>query len=320
MQLQLIAAGIGGYGFVVRSDCRFVNRLVQIIARPAGDLLEAVGAIRQVLGGALAVFADGNHVALRILGLIVAASGFQPYAENGSVLRLLGSRNLIPGALADLDSPGNNLIRYRQGNVIVRLEIVAVAGFQGIDRSIQLIAYGGLGLLQGVNRITLRAGVRIRGKAAVLNGVALYGGAIPVEGVFRAVQGGIALGSCAVRIDFGNGGMPILIGVGEADGLRASSAGCAVCGNGHSFCTDRKIGIAGVQLLHSVGAHIDAGKGRHAGGIGAHGHIHILSDGGGAVEPKLKALETSIVYGFLYRQPTRQGRVRKRNGAGAAGL
>ena len=68
-------------GLAVLGDCNLINRFVPIIARPAGALLDAVGAIGQVLRSAFSIFSNGDDVPLRFLGLVVTSSRFQINGE-----------------------------------------------------------------------------------------------------------------------------------------------------------------------------------------------------------------------------------------------
>ena len=76
-------------GLAVLGDDDLIDCFVLVIPRPAGALLNAVNAVGQALGGALAILANGNDVSFGILGLVVTASGFQINGECGPFLRLL---------------------------------------------------------------------------------------------------------------------------------------------------------------------------------------------------------------------------------------
>lgn len=140
-------------GLPILGNGDLVDRLIPVIARPAGTLLDAVDSIRETFGGSLAVLPDGDDVPFGVLGLVIAASGFEIHSKRGTFLRLLVPGDSVQCILGQLNLAVNYGITDCYRKAIFLLAVVVIAGFQLVYLLVQLIPAGRFRLLEGVNAV-----------------------------------------------------------------------------------------------------------------------------------------------------------------------
>ena len=117
-------------GLPILGDGDLIDRLITVISRPAGALLDAVNTIGQALGGAFAILADGDNVPFGLFCGIITASGLEIHSKRGAFLRLLVPGNGIQCVLGQLDFAVNYGVADCQGKAVLGVRIVVIAGFQ----------------------------------------------------------------------------------------------------------------------------------------------------------------------------------------------
>ena len=271
-----------------------INRFVRLITLPAGFLLDAVGSVGQVFGGSAAVLADRDDVLFSILRRIIAPGGFQPHIKLRACLRLLLPGNRVPGELLQLELTLDSGVRHGQGNAVIRVRIVTVGRFQLIDRLIQRVAGWCFRLLQSVDSIGIRAGERVRGKAAVLDGIGGDRLAGLIQCILRTVQRGIALGCAGFGVHLHHLGRP------EFPGVLHCYFNRIIAGNRDGLGFRQQILLTGAYFLQCVGSNLHIIKIRLSIAPCGGGQVYEVALITGAIEPKRKAL-----HGLLNHQTAR---------------
>ena len=201
--------GIIGFGICAVHGA-LIDGFIYVVTVPSVDLLDTIDSIGQVFRGAFAICADGDNIPLGSFGLGIAARGFEPDMEGGPFFRLFLAIDRIQCPLFKLNPALDDLVRYRELDVIFGGRIVCIAGSQLVYRGIQLITGRSFGLLDGVYSIVVCAWEILCGKATVFNGVNLDRFARLIQRVLCAIQRGVALGCTSFLIHLGDRSPPLL--------------------------------------------------------------------------------------------------------------
>ena len=88
--------------------------------------MDAVGPIGQVLGGAFAVLPDGDDVPLALGGIGITACTLGVDLKGRALFRLFLTSDRVHRKLLNMNLTLDDLVRHRQGDMVVGAAVMAV--------------------------------------------------------------------------------------------------------------------------------------------------------------------------------------------------
>ena len=279
-------------GFAVLAD-EHVERLEQLAAFPALDLLDGVSAVGQILRLSKAVLVADQIIALGVLCVVIGACALEIDDKLCAFLGGLDLRLAVIGVLDDGDIAFLDLLVLLHGFAVVLCGIVLRTD---ADR---LVAGGNevaLAAVQLLDRPIGAADIILSGELAICVGdVGVDQLVAIIDAVLGTSQRSIALSRAGFDVLLGNGQIPFLEHVIAAlvrDLVPLDGCGLLIGDN----ITDRSIHF----LERIAGADQNVIEGRNTAGISHSILIHGDAAVGSAIEVELQTFVESVLCGLCY--------------------
>ena len=284
-------------GFAVLGN-KHIKVAHQLTALPAGDLMDGIHAIGQVLALGKAVFIAGQIVPLRILCRFIAACGFQIDGEYCALFGSFDLRITVIRVLDDGDIALLHLLAHSHGRRSVQLNsVIGRLCADRINGAVQQIALGGGDL---TNRPVVAADIIAGGELAVLVGVVGIHKLIAlIDAVGSTGKRSVALRHSALTVALGDGDIEFLEDVGKA------LIGYTVPFHCGALTVGNHIANGGIHLLQCVaGSDEHILKSRHTIFIGDGVIIYRQATERGSKKVELHTLVQSVLGGLGHGQIT----------------
>ena len=186
----------------------------QLTTVPAGNLLDGINAVGQILRLGKTVFIAGQEVSLAVLGCVIAAGSSQIHGKGRADLRGLDLRFSVVGVLDNGDIALDDILRHIIGGTVVFHRVERSLCSDVIDGRVQQIALGGADF---PDRPIVAADVIVCGELTVtVCGVAVHQRVALIHTVDCSGKRAVALGCACGAVALGHSSVPLFKDVGKA--------------------------------------------------------------------------------------------------------